>query len=99
MLSVIIERNEERCLSHKDVSRLAVDAICPARKRTVKMGYCVSRAVLITEGVTGSGMQFGLPKPEMRVRFPSPAPLIIKDLRKNATKVQVNRALDISHYF
>jgi hypothetical protein len=25
--------------------------------------------------------------------------LIIKDLRKNATKVQVNRALDISHYF
>src|SRR5437762_5094493 len=26
-----------------------------------------------------------------RVRFPSPAPLIIKDLRKSASKVQVNR--------
>src|SRR5438552_7390735 len=33
----------------------------------------------------------GLPKPETRVRFPSPAPFIIKDLRISASKVQVNR--------
>src|SRR5947208_16698177 len=40
----------------------------------------------------GSMAERGLPKPETRVRFPSPAPLITKNLRKNASKVQVNRA-------
>ena len=29
----------------------------------------------------GSMVECGLPKPETRVRFPSPAPLIFKDLR------------------
>ena len=37
----------------------------------------------------GSVVECGLPKPEMRVRFPSPAPLIIKDLQRSASKVQV----------
>ena len=33
-------------------------------------------------------VECGLPKPETGVRFPSPAPLIINDLRKSAAKVQ-----------
>src|ERR1043166_1188476 len=37
----------------------------------------------------GSMVERGLPKPETRVRFPSPAPLIIKGLRRSASKVQV----------
>ncbi len=37
----------------------------------------------------------GLPKPETRVRFPSPAPIIIKHLQTSASKVQVNEALEM----
>jgi hypothetical protein len=36
----------------------------------------------------GSMVERGLPKPETRVRFPSPAPLSIKDLHSCAGKVQ-----------
>src|SRR5438105_11587777 len=35
----------------------------------------------------GSMVEYGLPKAETRVRFPSPAPLIINDLRVSAVKV------------
>ena len=38
----------------------------------------------------GSMVECGLPKPETRVRFPSPAPLISGHLRMRASKVQVN---------
>ena len=41
----------------------------------------------------GSMVECGLPKPETRVRFPSPAPFIIKHLRRCASKVQVIRWL------
>jgi hypothetical protein len=57
-----------------------------------KMNSCVPTLHLlqILQRGCGSMVECGLPKPETRVRFPSPAPLIINDLRKSASKVQVN---------
>ena len=42
-------------------------------------------------------VECGLPKPETRVRFPSPAPLAIKDLHSCAGKVQEDS--DLCNYF
>jgi hypothetical protein len=38
-------------------------------------------------------VECGLPKAETRVRFPSPAPLIINDLHRCAGKVQENEGI------
>jgi hypothetical protein len=50
---------------------------------------------MCSAGGCGSVVECGLPKPEMRVRFPSPAPFIINYLRISASKVQVNHYLKI----
>src|SRR5437762_7314589 len=52
-----------------------------------------SRTLLQTLRTRGCGsmVERGLPKPETRVRFPSPAPISIKHLRRSASEVQLNR--------
>src|SRR6266705_1521597 len=55
------------------------------------MSCCTSGGELLIEFVVvgrgcGSMVERGLPKPETRVRFPPPAPLRTKDLRRSASK-------------
>src|SRR5271157_5653960 len=68
----------------------------PAQRRNPRKLHRRERR---NEGAAGPDRASGvgrwrLPKPEMRVRFPSPDPLRCKDLRKSASKMQVNRAVE-----
>ena len=51
--------------------------------------------IATTQRGCGSMVECGLPKPETRVRFPSPAPLIIKGFRRSASEVQVKQTAPI----
>ena len=44
-------------------------------------------------------VECGLPKAETRVRFPSPAPLIINCLRNCAEKVQENQVCNLTYFW
>jgi hypothetical protein len=51
---------------------------------------CVFILLQVTKAGSGCGsmVEYGLPKAETRVRFPSPAPLIVNGLQSGAVKVQ-----------
>jgi hypothetical protein len=68
--------------------RFCLPPLLPPTPQLHNRGELDREGIAFTGCGCGSMVECGLPKPETRVRFPSPAPLISGHLRRSASKVK-----------